>query len=285
MEAYDKKWKSFYKNRDMDENELRVSIIKKIIRTGLFHENPEINFLDYSKIYIDLDSLFSRLIDEDMPNDKDLRHEVVSSILNIFKDFMYFYAEHCRIYLIYGFKRLEIFNKIYPNWCIERYKRYENEDVMKYLKNDLLKRLQKFTLAVSNVDMIEYRDAPVLEVLRDVKVSEDSNILVISRDPHYLCILPYKNIDIYNGKNILNRNNYYTERNMTQLHYAFIPNWFLLRGDTRNGYEGIKGFGPKKADDYIQKNKTEILKGEDPKFKELEVYRKLYFLNELLEGE
>ena len=151
-EEFKKKWNDFYEETQKEENKAKIDLRKKIVRYGLFHPSPDIDFFNYKKIYIDLDSLLSLILKDDIEFTKETRNELASYILEVFKDFFSFYKDTAQIYVIYNLAPNTSFMKIYPDWCKERYTRYENENVMDFIKKDLLPRLRKFSKVVKNVD-------------------------------------------------------------------------------------------------------------------------------------
>jgi len=282
-EEFKKKWNDFYEETQKEENKGKIDLRKKIVRYGLFHPSPDIDFFKYKKIYIDLDSLLSLVLKDDIELNKETRNDLASYILEVFKDFFSFYKDTAQIYVIYNLAPNTSFMKIYPDWCKERYTRYENEMVMDFIKKDLLPRLRKFSKVVKNVEIIHAKDAVVLEVFKMVDYHNDAvNSIVISRDPHYLCVLAYYDINIYNGKNIINRDTYKDEREYPKVHYSLIPAWYLICGMKRNEYPGKNKFGPKKTDDYIENHKSTIIDESDFILEDIIKYKNLFYLSNLL---
>ena len=183
------------------------------------------------------------------------------------------------ILIFYGFKRNKIFDDIYPDWNKDRYKRFENETVIDFVKNKLLKKLKLYSKKVTNVTVVDYKDSFITDIFSVLNIFEiHSNVLIISRNPQMLCLLSYFNLSIYDGKEIVSRKTYYLIKGNPTVHYSLIPHWFLLRGDKRNGYKGYPRMGPKTTDNYIQKHKEKIISFEDERIKTVEKYKKLYFL-------
>lgn len=281
MEEYNHQDESGFK--DLDDEEKSLFLQKKILRTGLFHPNKDINFRGYTKIFIDLDSLLSRLISEELPVDNRIRNQLIDFIMSNFAEFFSDYADLANIYILYGFKRNKIFDDIYPEWNKERYKRFENESVVNFINNELLRRFKIYSKTVKNVNIIKYKKSFLTDVMKVLNVLENpKEAVILSRNPQILCLLTYYNISIYDGKDMVTRQTYSMIKGYPTVHYSLIPHWFLLRGDKRNGYNGYPRMGPKITDNYIEKNKEGIISFEDSRIKSLEKYRKLYFLKELI---
>ena len=268
---------------NFSEEDKSLFLQKKILKTGLKHPNPGIDFSYYDKIFIDLDSLLSRLISEELPADDKIRAELVSFIMELFADFFSNYSDEASIFILYGFKRNKIFDNVYENWNTERYKRFENETVVNFIHKNLLRRLKVYSKTVKNVTVLEYKDAFLIDVIKILDVVEkNAPTLLMSRNPQTLCVLAYYNISIYDGKEIVDRKTYKLIKGNPTVHYSLIPHWFLLKGDKRNGYKGYYRMGPKTTDKYIEKNKEDVISFEDERMKSLEKYKKLYFLKENL---
>lgn len=283
MDNKNEKWKTFYDEMEEDKERDRIAFLKRIVKSGLFHINPDIDFYKFNKIYIDLDSILSLVIKEDLPASKYLKKEMSSYILDAFRDFFQFYDDTAQIYIIYNFKVNTPFNKIFEGWCKERYSRYTNKDIMSFIKNDFLKRLKKYSEAVQNVEILEAKDATVLTILRMMNMNEDNTkSLILSRDPHFACVLSYHNTSWYNGKNIINRDNYINEKEIPNVHYSLFPNYYLICGMKRNEYPGKLKFGPKKTVDYIQAHKPTIIDLSDFIYEDVIAYKDLFFINNIV---
>lgn len=264
---------------ELSSEEKSLFLQKKIMKSGLFHDNPGITFGGYEKIFIDLDSLLSRLISEELPLNDSIRLHLLDYVMECFIEFFSIYSDVANILIFYGFKRNKIFDDIYPDWNKDRYKRFENETVIDFVKNKLLKKLKLYSKKVTNVTVVDYKDSFITDIFSVLNIFEiHNNVLIISRNPQMLCLLSYFNLSIYDGKEIVNRKTYSLIKGNPTVHYSLIPHWFLLRGDKRNGYIGYPRMGPKTTDNYIQKHKEKIISFEDERIKTVEKYKKLYFL-------
>lgn len=277
------KWSKFYDDNISAEEEGKVQLVKSVIKNGLFHPNRSIDFYKYEKIYIDLDSLLSLALKVDLPLDELLKHDLSSYILELFQQFFYFYDTNSQIYIVYSFNPNNSFTKIYPNWCKERYDRYGNVDIMKFIKNNLLRRIKKFSDVVKNVELVKSKDAPILSILASFEFNVDNRkSIVLSRDPHYQCLWAYHEFNIYNGKNIINRKTSLKDKDTPNLHYSLYPHYYLISGMKRNEYTGLNKWGPKRTADYITKNKASIISFEDKVFDTIKEYKDLFFLENIL---
>lgn len=268
---YHKKEKKEFKTSDLQ---------KKTIKDGLIPSSPYINFTEFENIYIDLDSILSIFIAYEIPTDKEERMDLLISILSYFKDFFHMYGESYTIYILYGFKK-EVFNEIYEDWQSDRIKRLFNKTVLDFILKDLVKRLSKIADKSRNIFVKEWKEAFVIDVLRDLEKYEDpSECILITRNIQSLCLLPYYNISIYNGSKIIDKYNYKNNKNYPHVDKSFIPAWFLIRGDLRNNYHGKPLYGVIKTDKYIRDNKIDCIDMESDFFKDIIQYKKLYFLKE-----
>ena len=268
---------------ELSSEEKSLFLQKKILTTGLFHPNEGVEFYNYDRILIDLDSLLSRLISEELPVETSIRVELIDFIMMSFTEFFKKYSNYSNIFIIYGFKKNKIFNDIYPEWNLDRYKRLENETVVDFIHNNLIKKLKSYSKKVKNVSIIEYKKAFIIDVLKILNVfGKEGFNLIISRNPQILTLLAYYNVFIYDGKDVIDRRTCKMIKGCPKVHHSLIPHWFLLRGDKRNGYKGYPRMGPKITDNYIEKHKADIISFTDERIKTVEKYRKLYFVKELI---
>lgn len=268
---------------ELSSEEKSLFLQKKILSTGLFHPNEGVEFYNYDRIFIDLDSLLSRLTSEELPVETSIRVELIDFIMMTFTEFFKKYSNYSNIFIIYGFKKNKIFNDIYPEWNLDRYKRLENETVVNFIHNNLIKRLKSYSKKVKNVSIIEYKKAFIIDILKILNVFEKEGFnLIISRNPQILTLLAYYNVFIYDGKDVIDRRTCKMIKGYPKVHHSLIPHWFLLRGDKRNGYKGYPRMGPKITDNYIEKHKGDIISFTDERIKTVEKYRKLYFVKELI---
>ena len=151
---------------------------------------------------------------------------------------------------------------------------------MSYVKKFIINKLEKLSEIKTNFQIINCEDSPIIKIYKDLKISEKSSI-ILSRDPHMVCLLAYYNISIFTGLVVLNRKNYYKERGYPYVHYSFIPAYYLIRGMKRNEYDGLQGYGQKKTQKLINENKIAVMKQTLPAITSINKYRKLFYLNEI----
>jgi hypothetical protein len=85
MSYYKKEYKDFKKDKDKKKD---FDLIKEIIIKGLFHINMDVNFYDFDKILIDLDSLLSIVIREELSSDRDVRIKLAHTIADAINEFI-----------------------------------------------------------------------------------------------------------------------------------------------------------------------------------------------------
>ena len=260
----------------MDNKISNIDLICSIVEKGLF---STIDFTGYDEIIVDLDSVLSILLRENLDfyssEDKKM---LISKVLSSIRDFVSFYVTLSKVTLIYNMEKYKKFTEIYPDWCKERQIRYTNESVKNLLHKFIIKKLETAAEKSNKIDVIKTEDSPILYIYDALKYS-DKKYLIISRDPHIICLFAYYDINIFNGRYTVNRNNYYLEKEYPHVHYTLIPACYLLAGIKRNEYSGIKGYSIKKASDLINKNKALTVKGELEQIKQMEQYKKIFYLN------
>jgi energy-coupling factor transporter ATP-binding protein EcfA2 len=105
--------------------------------------------------------------------------------------------------------------------------------------------------------------------------------VVISRDPHYNCIMSYYDISIFNGRDLVDRGSLKYLKDLPDINYTMLPFYYLIRGMDRNEYKGVKLYGQKKTEKYINENLTTLITWEDPILEEVKPYKNIFFLNDL----
>lgn len=263
------------------KDEYKLSDIqKKIIRDGLLPSSPLINFIEYEKIYVDLDSILSIFIRFPIPEDKEERMDLITNIMGVFKEFFTIYGESHMIILKYGFKP-EVFKKVYPKWQNVREERLLNEVVLNFITHELLPRFRRIATKLENIFLEEWSEAFLIDIIQSFELNDNAKkSIVISRNPQSICLLAYYDANIYNGSKIITKDNYRSVKNYPDVDRSFIPIWFLIRGDERNEYKGVSKYGIKKTNDFINKNKIECVDLSHDLFKKIKEYKNLYFLKE-----
>lgn len=266
---------------EKEKNEIKISDIqKKIIRDGLLASSPLINFIDYEKIYIDLDSILSIFIRFPIPEEKEERIDLITTIMGVFKEFFTIYGESHMIVIKYGFKS-EVFKSVYPKWQKVREERLLNEVVLNFITHELLPRFRRISNKSQNITLEEWSEAFLLDIIYSFELDNNAKkSIIVSRNPQSLCLLAYYDANIYNGSKIIDKDNYRSVKNYPDVERSFIPVWFLIRGDERNEYKGINKYGIKKTNDFINKNKIECVDLSHDIFKKIKEYKNLYFLKE-----
>lgn len=260
---------------------------KDIIKTNI---KRMFNFVDdlyslngKSIVYIDVNSVTSILFRYDKLNDRTL----IEDISYIFEEFI----DHCiktstKVIFLYSSKESLVHTNVYPKWCYERYKRVnlKNSDfIIKFLS-----ALNKFNEINKLVEIQNIEDKHIAQFIYENHL--DSKLFyVVSKDFVCQSLIFYKKCIIFTGVNYIDYRdpNPYMYDNLDVK--SFIPEGFeylypVIRGDVRNEYKGIDGYGTIKTIDYIKKNKIKIIIDGDYSLKdEINKYKPLYHLESLID--
>jgi hypothetical protein len=278
MSYYKKEYKDFKKDKDKKKD---FDLIKEIIIKGLFHINMDVNFYDFDKILIDLDSLLSIVIREELSSDRDVRIKLAHTIADAINEFIEAYIDTNTINIYYNLNEYKVFSDIYPDWCKVRNDRFKNESIVGFLHKYIINHLKKASDKINNFNIIKCDDAPIITIFRDIKLNPKLKYVVISRDPHYNCIMSYYDISIFNGRDLIDRGSLKYLKDLPDINYTMLPFYYLIRGMDRNEYKGVKLYGQKKTEKYINENLTTLITWEDPILEEVKPYKNIFFLNDL----
>lgn len=278
MSYYKKEYKDFKKDKDKKKD---FDLIKEIIIRGLFHINMDVNFYDFDKILIDLDSLLSIVIREELSSDRDVRIKLAHTIADAINEFIEAYIDTNTINIYYNLNEYKVFSDIYPDWCKVRNDRFKNESIVGFLHKYIINHLKKASDKINNFNIIKCDDAPIITIFRDIKLNPKLKYVVISRDPHYNCIMSYYDISIFNGRDLVDRGSLKYLKDLPDINYTMLPFYYLIRGMDRNEYKGVKLYGQKKTEKYINENLTTLITWEDPILEEVKPYKNIFFLNDL----
>ena len=278
MSYYKKEYKDFKKDKDKKKD---FDLIKEIIIKGLFHINMDVNFYDFDKILIDLDSLLSIVIREELSSDRDVRIKLAHTIADAINEFIEAYIDTNTINIYYNLNEYKVFSDIYPDWCKVRNDRFKNESIVGFLHKYIINHLKKASDKINNFNIIKCDDAPIITIFRDIKLNPKLKYVVISRDPHYNCIMSYYDIYIFNGRDLVDRGSLKYLKDLPDINYTMLPFHYLIRGMDRNEYKGVKLYGQKKTEKYINENLTTLITWEDPILEEVKPYKNIFFLNDL----
>ena len=237
---------------------------------------------DTRRIYLDLNSCFSILFRYDDINSP----EAVEIVSTEIERFLQLYLnDKVEIIILFTLEPSQAHIDLYPEWCQERYKRVD------YAKSDFLQTLiiglKKFSDNNPFVKVVNTRKVhPALVVYKNEK-DRRKRSTVLSKDVVFQC-LPIKNIVVYTGVYYIDlddrRRDLPDDIELPEPYDFFLPYYLAMRGDGRNEFPGLKGFGPKKSLEYIDVHKMEIKAGlEHPEKEWLDKYSKLYNINKLLE--
>lgn len=240
---------------------------------------------DTRKIYLDLNSCFSILFRYDDVNNP----EAVEIIGREIEKFLQLYVnDKVEIIILFTLEPSQAHLDIYPDWCKERYER------VKYSKSDFLQTLilslNKFSQQNPLIKVVNTKKVhPALVVYQNEKDSRKRST-ILSKDIIFQC-LPLKNIVVYTGVNYIdlddNNRTLPDDVELPEPYDLFLPYYLALRGDARNEFSGIKGYGPKKSSEYVRVNKIRIKAGLDspdhPEKEWCDKYSQLFSISKLLE--
>ena len=268
------------KNKYVEKEYNDRDVMYRIMYRGLFPPSDNIDFLDYEEIILDIDSLLSILFQKDISEySSEIRLEIARTIIDNIVIFLDKYMNNSIIKMYYSLKEYTIFNEIYPQWCRSRSLRYKNSININFLKKyliDKLKRIEKHNFGIFECD-----DSPIIKIYQDIEMSSHKKRIILSRDPHFMCLLCYFDIHIYNGRFIVNRDTYLYEEEYPKVHFSFIPAYYMIAGMSRNEYPGLPKYGPKKTVNLINNNKVAVIKGTLDIIKDVLPYRNIFYIKDL----
>ena len=216
-----------------------------------------------------------------MSTDRDERIKLAHTIADAINEFIEAYIDTNTINMYYNLDEYKVFSDIYPDWCRVRNDRFENESIVGFLHKYIINHLKKASGKINNFNIIKCDDAPIITIFRDIKLNPKLKYVVISRDPHYNCIMSYYDISIFNGRDLVDRGSLKYLKDLPDINYTMLPFYYLIRGMDRNEYKGVKLYGQKKTEKYINENLTTLITWEDPILEEVKPYKNIFFLNDL----
>lgn len=248
------------KNRDEKENQ-KWDIIQRILFNGLFPKGEVL--LEADNLLLDLDSLLSILLSYELNElNQERRVEVAQSITSNLAMFLDKYMYDSKIVIYYNMEHYYKFTDIYPEWCLNRLNRYTHTSTIQFIKKFLIDKVEAISKIKPNISIQKCPDAPVLSIYKDINLNPDETYIIFSRDPHYICLLAYFDIRIWNGNDLIDRRSYLLIDKYPKVHYTLIPWYYTLAGMSRNEYKGVDGIGPQRAVKVINENKMKFIKTE-----------------------
>ena len=256
-------------------------LISIILRRGLFPLG-EFTFHNYQEIIVDLDSYLSIVLKEDFDNlEKAKKIRILHDITGNMIEFLETYIDVAHIKFYYNMEEYKIFSSIYPNWCKDRQKRFKNESTINTIHKFLIEKFRKLSTIKHNFHLIKSPDSPIIQIFKDISLAKEKKYIIISRDPHYLCLLAYFDLSIYNGRFIVGNENYYLEDEYPKVSRSLIPAYYMIAGLPRNEYKGLEKYGKKNTVKLINNNIIPIIKQELELIEPVNKYRKIFYLKEL----
>lgn len=236
-------------------------------------------------VYLDINSLISIIYRSQNPNDP----EIVSSFGNYLSEFI----SRCEtnkitIHFIYSTDKSKVHFDTYPNWCKDRYERVnfmKTEYVLKVLA--ILKNLSNNNTNIKLINTRNIHPAYYIWVKESGLSKYNKRGIVISKDMVMMGI-PISNLYIHNGRRLIDfklENNYLKE--YPDLNRKLALYYIIIRGEARNEYKGVPGYGEVKSYNYIKENALNlILDKEDTKHilrDQINKFKRLYLLEDGLE--
>lgn len=240
---------------------------------------------DTKRIYVDLNSCLSVLFHYKNINAPDTVMIISSEI----ERFLQLYLnDHVEIIIMFTLEKSQAHVDIFPDWCKERYERvaYEKSTFLQ----ELILSLHKFSASNPLVKVVNTKKVhPALVVYKNEELSR-KRATVLSKDIVFQC-MPLKTIVVYTGVKYMDMDDPMRsvpdDVDLPEPYELFLPYYLALRGDARNEFPGMPGYGPKKSSEYVNKNKIRIktnMESPDHTLKEwVDKYSQLYDINKLLD--
>lgn len=240
---------------------------------------------DTRKIYIDLNSCLSILFHYENINSP----EAVEIISREIERFLQLYInDKVEIIVLFTLEHSQAHCDIYPDWCKERYERvaYNKSDFLQ----TLILSLHKFSETNPLIKVVNTKKVhPALVVYENEKNSRKRST-ILSKDIVFQC-LPLKNIVVYTGVAYMDLDDPMRtvpdDVELPEPYSMYLPYYLALRGDSRNEFPGMNGYGPKKSSEYVRRNKLRLKVGieseEHPHKEWMDKYSQLYDINKLLD--
>jgi len=261
---------------------------KKIIKRGDFKNvvNSVLNrqfTVDIDKIkraYIDINSCISIIYRYGEVNNPDIGNMIYTYIELCLTKFLGIGAE---VILLVTGEPSVYHQQIYPDWCKARYSRVDLQQSESMKK--LLVALKKFGDENSSIKVVGVgKNHPIMEV-KQRELGKRIRYLVLTKDTLFH-VLKSKFAILWNGTNMidLSDNNRQLPDGITlENPDLYLPYYLTIRGDDRNEYSGIEGYGKQRALKYLQLYKLEILSGLEHPLKEtVDKFIGLYDVDQML---
>lgn len=268
---YDSAIKSF-------ENDFK-NVIRSVL-TKMFKVNLEFAG-GINRIYVDLNSCLSILFRHgDINNDEDLNTIITDVIEPFLTDNL---NAGRNIYILYTMKPSKVHRTVFPDWCKDRDSRV---DIRRsdYLKK-LLVSLKIFSEKNNALHILNYGEAHCAVAVSLLDKRYGSQSLVMSKDTVFKCI-GKPSICIFNGVEWIDLStNICNTSSGVLLSDPLLLNayYFTIRGDKRNEYSGVKGYGPTLTERYVENNKLKFIANVEHPLKEhVDKFLCLYDAKEML---
>ncbi|MGL5715706.1 MAG: hypothetical protein ACRCX2_21975 [Paraclostridium sp.] len=229
--------------------------VKKDFETVIFevvNSMLKMEFIDYNSIYVDMNSLLSAVYYLD--NVDSFLLERISGSLSLFIKGVL--TSTSRVVFLYTHKPSKLHTTIYPNWCKERYDRV-NLSKSVYIEK-LLSGLRKISLDNPRIKIINTDELhPVYEMYKDLGDRLTTERVVILSKDNVWFGLPFKNINIWTGVNMVycgDKKMVVNSSTIPVSSYREVLSYIILMGDDRNSYKGLEGYGKVKTKSYINNN-------------------------------
>lgn len=224
------------------------SILKNMFRVEIYSS--------VRRIYIDLNSCLSILFRYDDINSNEITETISKNLEGFLQTYL---NDGVKIYIIFSLHPSIVHTHIFTDWCKERYKRVD------YSKCGFL---QKLILSLNNfskenplIKIINSKDKHPAMIIHEQERLSKSLFCVLSKDSVIQC-LPIPTMHIWTGVNYIEQDD--PDRivpdnvELPEPVELFLPYYMTIRGDARNEYKGVDGYGPQRTSKYLHEQKIRI---------------------------
>lgn len=218
---------------------------------------------EYRTIYIDLNSCLSILFHYDNINEQILNDEIYKIIEHFISKYT---AKGTKLVFLWTLKNSVLHTEIYDKWCAYRIER------VNILKSTFIKKLiiglthfsQNNSEIIKIINTFEVHPAVIIKYIEmnNSNLGDiNSKFLILSKDTVFRALDNQRGV-LWTGKDYIDPTDRYKPLpNGITLHHndKLLKYYLALKGDLRNEYMGIDGYGVKSSLRYIQKHSLELL--------------------------
>lgn len=239
---------------------------------------------DAKRIYIDLNSCLSILFREEDINNEEIIDEVG---INLERFLQLYIADKVEVIILFTLEPSQAHIDTFPEWCKERYQRVD------FMKSNFLPKLiqglKEFSEKNSLIKVANTHKVHPALVVYCSEIKTRKKFAVLSKDVIFQC-LPLNHMIIFTGRYYIDMSDRSRpmpdDVDLPEPTSLFLPVYLSIRGDSRNEYPGVKGFGFRNTMKYITEHKLRIksnLEHPEHHLKEtIDKYSALYDINKLM---